>query len=260
MTESNSDDVSASTSGSTAPSRVGRFTTWVAMGVGGAILASIGAAIYLRLHESVTSPVQVNVEVDPSFYKDKRPNWTPYFYYLPTTRSQLSPPPSDCRDRRTWAWGQDGADADETRLALTLTGSRPREVSLDSISVEIVSRKPLTDGVVAACPVGGASAEIHGLNIDLDKEKATFVKGDEPIPARFTLAEGETETFDVYAFAFSKPQIIEWRLVMHVVDGSDRPPLTIPEKGEPAFRTAGAGVAGTPMVIWKGGRWSPYRP
>ena len=105
------------------------------MGVGGAILASIGAAIYLRLHESVTSPVQVNVEVDPSFYKDKRPNWTPYFYYLPATRSSSRRPQPIAATAALGRGEQDGADADETRMALTLTGSRPgsRGASLDPI-------------------------------------------------------------------------------------------------------------------------------
>lgn len=229
------------------------------MGVGAAILAGAGQQIYQSLQERVSDPVRFNVRVDPSYFKDKRPNWTPYFYYLATNGSQLTTPPKDCRDRRPWAWAQSGADADETRLAVTLTGSRPSEVSLESISVEIVSRKPLNGGVVAACPVGGASADIHGINVDLNAEKATFVKDGKDIPARFTLAKGETETFDVYAFQFVKPQVVEWRLVLNIVDGSDRPPLTIDDNGKP-FRTAGAAVANTPMMIWRDGKWTRYRP
>lgn len=259
LTNLNSEGAPAASKRSTDSSRMRGAAKWVAMGVGGAILAGVGGLIYQSLQERVSDPVKVNVRADPSYFRDKRPNWTPYFYYLPTKESEITTPPKDCRDRRPWAWDQKGSDADETRLALTLTGSRPREVSLDSISVEIVSRKPLNGGVVAACPVGGASGDIHGINIDLNAEKATFVKGGEEIPARFTLADGETETFDVYAFQFDKPQVVEWRLVLNIVDGSDRPPLTIDDNGKP-FRTAGAAVAKTPMMTWTDGQWTRYRP
>ena len=101
-----------------------------------------------------------------------------------------------------------GADADITRLSLTLTGNRDGEVSFNTLRVDVDLTR-LRNGVVAACPAGGASGVTHGLLIDLDKEQVTFVEADEPAPARFTLKRGETEEFDIVALALTKPRLYE---------------------------------------------------
>jgi hypothetical protein len=145
--------------GSDASPILRRAAKWVGGAIGVAFLGGAGTALWQAVQdkaEDITGPgaVAVNVRVDPAYWKEKRPNWVPYFYYIPRDRSELSAPPGDCRDRREWAWQQAGSDADETRLALTLTGRESAQVSLDGMAVEIVSRETVTGGVVAACPVG----------------------------------------------------------------------------------------------------------
>lgn len=242
-----------------------RLGKWGKAGVAVAVTAFLGAAgsaawgfLARGADERLTGAVEVSVQVDPSFWKETRPDWTPYFYWLPEAdRSKLSPPPPDCRDRRTWAFDQGGADADESRVAFTLRGSRSGEVSLEGMEVRVESRTPAVGGVVAACPVGGGTAEVHGLDVDLDAETVGFVDAGESVPARITLAEGETEAFDLYATTAQAGQLVEWRLVVTVVDGENRVPVTIDDSGE-AFRTVG--TAGVPMVVWQPGGWEKYEP
>lgn len=236
-----------------------KVAVWAAGIIGATILGAIATAVYQSGHDAVTPPVQVNVEVDPALMNPAEPDWVPYFYYLPVQdEASLDAPPPDCRDRREWAWSLDGADADESRAAVTLRGGRDGEVSLDSMRVEVVSRTPLQGGIVAACPVGGASADIHGLEVDLDAAQVTFVNHGATAPARFTLAKGETEAFDVHA-TVSGPQVVEWRLVLEVVDGATRKRVVVDDDGKP-FRTAGTVGPRTPMVVWKDSSWHPYAP
>jgi hypothetical protein len=236
-----------------------KVALWAAGIAGGAVITWLAAAAIQSGHDAITPPVQVNVEVDPRLVNGNLPNWVPYFYFLPIPdRAQLGAPPPDCRDRREWAWALGGADADESRAAVTLRGAREGEVSLDSIQVQVVSRTPVSGGLVAACPVGGASKPIHGLEVNLDSEKVSFVDDDKVVPARLTLAKGETEEFDVHATA-SGARVVKWRLVLEVVDGAARKRVVIDDHGKP-FRTAGTIRPSTPMVIWQHHRWDAYQP
>lgn len=242
--------------------RLGRWGKAGVVLVVTALLSAAGAAAWGLLargaQERLTRAVDVSVQVDPSYWKQTRPNWTPYFYWLPVADpARLSTPPPDCRDRRPWAFSQGGADADESRVAFTLRGSRAGEVSLEAMRVEVESRTPAVGGVVAACPVGGGTAEIHGLEVDLDRETVRFVDAGESVPARITLEEGETEAFDLYATTAKQGEVVKWRLVLTVVDGENREPVTIDDEGE-TFRTVG--TAGTPMVVWRSGGWQKYEP
>ena len=255
-----------------------RLALYIAAGLAAPILGALGLFLYEPigdwLSDLTSDPVDIDTDLDPSDmdraetkvgllstpkeWSDGHPNWTPYFYYVPRSKAELTEPPQDCRERRDWAWGLGGADADETRMKLTLTGNRDTEVSIDKMSVEVDS-EPLKPGLVAACPVGGATGETFGFLVDLERETVTFVEAGNQAPARFTLEKGKTEQFDIYAVAWGKPRLYTWRLKLSVVDGSDRRSVTVDDKGKP-FRTAGAGKAGTPMLIWRDGSWRTYRP
>ncbi len=201
-------------------------------------------------------PIAVNVTVEPSVFEAGQPAWTPYFYYLPADLEDLTPPPADCRERRGWAWQLSGSDADETRVAVVLTGMREHQVSINNIALHVAQVRPLTGGVVAACPVGGASAEFRGLAVDLDQRSVQFVDGSSE---RITLNKGETEAFDIYGAVRETDAVIEWWLELDVVDQDERITVRIDDDGEP-FRTAGTVAADIPMARWDDGRWQPYMP
>jgi hypothetical protein len=240
-----------------------RFALWAAGAVGVAFLGGVGAWLYTHVEDEVevrtTPPVEINVDVepDPSFWQDKRPDWYAHFYYVPAGK-ELTPPPRDCRERRDWAWSLNGADADQSRIALTVTGNRSGEVSFRGMSVEVVERRGLEDGVVAACPVGGAEGEVYGLIVDLDRKTVRFNDPAGKGPARIVLENGKTETFEIVTRIPRKPQLIEWRLSLDVVFKERRTPVIVDDGGEP-FRTAGAAEAETPMVVWRQGRWVSLR-
>ncbi len=243
-------------------SRWKRGARWAAGGLAGAFLAGAGGAVWQATQDGaaeVLGPgaVALNVHVDPAYWKDDRPDWTPYFYYLPVPRPRLTEPPADCRDRRPWAWAHGGADADETRVAFTLTGRRSSQVSLEGMSVEVLSRTQVSGGSVAACPVGGASASVRGLEVDLDAETVRFVDAEQEVPARITLDKGETEAFDLYAMLQSPGVLVEWRLRLSIVDGEDRREVLVDDGGRP-FRTVG--TSSLPMTVWEDGGWRPYDP
>lgn len=248
--------------------RARRFATWAIGSVFGAILAGLGAYVWANAEgwledrkpplATDVAPPEIDLLADPGGWGNDQPNWVPYFYFLPVQVGSLTEPPQDCRDRREWAWEQGGADADESRLRLTVTGVRDGEVSLDSMSVDVESR-PLPEGIVAACPVGGASGSVHGLVVDLQARSVRFVVADETAPARFTLRKGETEAFDIYAVGYDAPRLYTWNLTLTVVAGGDRRTITVDDNGRP-FRTAGAAAAGTRMVVWKNGAWRKYNP
>lgn len=244
------------------PSGARRFLKWGATALGGAILVGIGGTVWTNVYEDAqqvtTDPVAVDVRVDPVAW-EKDPLWTPYFYWIPRGPEQFTAPPDKCQQRRQWAWDLQGADADETRLLLTLFGARSGEVSFDSMRVVVDSRRPLPAGAVAACPVGGATAEVHGVSVDLDTESVEFVRpGGEPTPARFTLEKGKTETFDIYASTSSDAHLIEWHLELEVVDSAGRRTVIV-QDGDAPFRTAGAAAAGADMVVWEDGAWVPWK-
>lgn len=201
-------------------------------------------------------PISVNVTVEPSVFEAGEPPWTPYFYYIPADLEDLTPPPADCRERRAWAWQLNGSDADETRVAVVLTGMREHQVSINNIALHVAQVTPLTDGVVAACPVGGASADFRGLAVDLDQRSVQFV---DETPERITLGKGETEGFDIYGSVRESAAVIEWWLELDVIDQDERVTVRIDDDGEP-FRTAGAAAADISMARWDDGRWQPYTP
>lgn len=242
-----------------------RLSSWGKTGVVVALTATVGAAgtalwgfLARSVDEQFTPPVQVSVQVDPSYWASTRPNWTPYFYWIPAADPvQLSRPPEDCRERRDWTFGQGAADADETRVTFTLRGARSAEVSLEEMRVEVDSREAIAGGIVAACPVGGATGEIRGLEVDLDAETVEYVDAGESAPSRITLTEGETEAFDVYARTSVPGQVVNWWLVLTAVDGENRVPIVIDDGGAP-LRTAG--TVGVPMVVWESERWATYEP
>ncbi len=96
-----------------------------------------------------------------------------------------------------------GADADSVWAKLTVENNRDRQVRLDDLAVEVVKDEPTPGGSVAACPVGGASAEAFGLLVDLAQDPPGLQfrenPGEEwgPVPG-FELDPGELDSFVIY--------------------------------------------------------------
>jgi len=129
--------------------------------------------------------------------------------------------------------------------------------------VEVVSRRPVEGGVVAACPVGGASGDVHGFTVDLGtaniSPSVVFTAWDSADSGaeRLTLDDGETEVLDILATAYGSTDLVEWRLLVDFVIGDKEESVTIDDNGNP-FRTAG--TSGLPMFEWQGEGWHPYSP
>lgn len=224
-------------------------------------------ALWERLNPPppVVASVDVQVETVPAVFRAGMQDWEPFFYYLPTAPSALTEPPDDCRDRRDWAWALDGADADETWVQVTVENTRQRgQVRIQDLRVEVEDEQPTPAGVVAACPVGGASADPVGLLVDLADLSLSYLEsaGQEPVPVpQFELDPGEQDAFAIRATA-APGELVRWRIVGEVSSAGEVTPLTLDDGGEP-FRTAGtvdaAGEGVLPMLVWDGGAWVPLQ-
>ncbi|MFI7582065.1 hypothetical protein [Kocuria kalidii] len=237
-------------------SSLSKAVKWVAVGLGGALVGAIGSDIYGYLARVSSQPVDIVVEADPSIFEAGEPKWTPFYYFVPVLAENMTAPPEDCRARREWAYDQRGADADESRVLITMIGNRDEEISVQNARVEIIDRTPTGAGVVAACPVGGATGEVRGVVADLGsngspprlefKEKGQVVSLE-----RLTLDKGETETFYVIGRT-SADEYVEWRIVFDIVADGDTESITVDDDGSP-FRTAG--TSDLPMYEWSGREW-----
>lgn len=168
-----------------------------------------------------------------------------FSYVIPHDRSSVPPPPPvPCKERRAWAWQNDGADAGETWAEMTLASNRSAEVTIAELHVEIVKKTPLSVGFIAECTTGGADPDKElGLQIDLDRStpKIEFISGyggDAKEVPRWKLKPGAQDTFNLLA-RVRLGFLVEWRLVATVISDGKTEQLIVDDRGAP-FRTAGA--------------------
>ncbi|MDG4838341.1 hypothetical protein O7631_17620 [Micromonospora sp. WMMD967] len=168
-------------------------------------------------------------------------------YFLPQRPAEVgAPPEAACKERKDWAWRKGGADYKATWAELTLENTRPSQVSVRDFQIEIVSRVPLPDGMVAICTTGGVDAiRDVGLNVRLDEENPQVMYREVPegpyksLPG-WELNPGDQESFSLYA-TLSEPVLVQWRLVAIVISGGATKELIVDDNGQP-FRTAGRGA------------------
>lgn len=206
----------------------------------------------------VLADFDLQVEVDPDQVAGPG---EPFFYWLPDDVRSLDDPPDDCRDRREWAYGAGGADADVVWAQLTVENNRDRQVRIDDVRV-VETDEAISGGTVAACPVGGASSSPHGLVVDLSQQPPVVQfsenEGEQlgSVPG-FVLEPGEQEAFTIHVTGRAD-RVVSWRLVADVRSGGKTMELTVPPEDEAPMRIAG--TAGLPMFIWTDGSWDAFQP
>jgi hypothetical protein len=231
------------------------ITTVMAAAIGWLVVEGLSG---VKTELTREDPVLINYSSDPVLFEKGQPDWTGYSYVIPRSPKRLgSPPRGECRARRTWAYDLNGADAAFTKLRVTAEGRAAGTVLIDSIKVRVLERlKPLR-GAHALCPVGGASANLHGVAIDLDQSPPTFQYADhgtEPRNFAFTLKKGEVETFDSEASA--EKCYCTWIAKFEFVADGKRQSVRIGDERRP-FRTTG--IANTRPVVWNGRHWERFQ-
>ncbi|RLK58919.1 hypothetical protein [Actinokineospora cianjurensis] len=133
--------------------------------------------------------------------------------------------------------------ADQGQVVLTLQGSVPAAVVLQSLRVEVVSRKPAASGVLLDTPCG-ADVTPRSFGVDLNKDNPSAVglpgtEGGETIPApRFPFQVNESEVEQFVITPSVATDEVEWRLHLTWTSGTRRGETTIDDNGRP-FRTTG---------------------
>ncbi|SER26477.1 hypothetical protein [Actinokineospora terrae] len=133
--------------------------------------------------------------------------------------------------------------ADQGQVVLTLQGSVPAAVVLQSLRVEVVSRKPAASGVLLDTPCG-ADVTPRSFGVDLNKDNPSAVglpgtEGGQTIPApRFPFQVNESEVEQFVITPSVATDEVEWRLHLTWTSGTRRGETTIDDNGRP-FRTTG---------------------
>lgn len=204
-------------------------------------------------------PVQVKVISDPAIFEAGDPDWTGYTYVVPIPPDSVPPPPTGlCRDRRAWAYGLDGVDAEFTRIMLELRSHRAETVAINDVRIVVTSAASPMAGTYAECPVGGATGEPVGLLIDLVPQNATWRYAEVPETSKestrrlpITIKVDEVEYLTVEASP--NDGYYEWHLDLLVSDQSGQRWMTVDDKGKP-FRTTSTQNA--EYRAWVSGSWT----
>jgi hypothetical protein len=198
--------------------------------------------------------LDITLVTDPSSWEAGRDKpHEPFEYVFTRPLAQVTKPPSGtCYLRHRWAKALGGVDARRTEFKVVLQSDTEKPVMLQRIVLVIRARRRSLNGIHVACPVGGATANVRKVSVDLDRSTAVFEDGEgNPLPTRLLkFNRGETEVLAVVARA--EHADYEWRLRFDLlVDGKSEVAF-LPGHRE-SFSTTGIGNART--VHWLDGRW-----
>jgi hypothetical protein len=204
-------------------------------------------------------PVALSVQADPKVFEKGQPDWTGYAYVVDEPATDVPPPPGgECRDRREWAMGLGAADADFTRLRVSVAGRPQAPVRIDEVRIVVHERRPAVRGTFLACPVGGASAEVRGIRINLDRDppSARWVdpRGGAAVTPPYIVTPTESETFDIEAW--SRRCDCSWTAELDAFGGGKTAVVRIGDSEQP-FRTSPS--TRSKAVEWSDGQWQPLK-
>ena len=202
--------------------------------------------------------IQMHVELDPAVIWAGMPDWIGFHYYIP----ELDPgeaPPENPREWRGWASRHGGWDLGTSIARLTLVGTAPVTVVLETPEVT-VSEEPLPEGTKIFHPVGGATISPTAFNVDLD----TF-SSDHPIvhisaeggetargPLSWSLQKNEVEQI-LIRVSSARPSLIHWEARLPLLIDGERRFLEINDHTAPI--TFAGGALFDEWNHWDGTNW-----
>jgi hypothetical protein len=171
----------------------------------------------------------------------------------------------DCDGFHRFVRSNNGVDTGRSQLQVVLQGKVPDAVLVTSMRVVILQRGPALTGIPVLCSTEGEAA-IRSVSIDLDSSPPKVAYGgDKSKPFAFTIANGETETFNVTASA--RKAYYRWVLELDVLVRGDKTTLRVGDEHDPFATSAVASRAhwssdhgGHWNVTWDGGDPPPGLP
>lgn len=203
--------------------------------------------------------VAVHVETDPSVIWAGTPDWVPFQYFFPAGELPVPPPPNP-RKWRSWAIAQGGFDLWESVVRLTIVGTAPVTVVLETPDLTVTT-EPLPPGRKVLRPVGGADISPRAYRVDLDTfgdqnpdislvEQGDSVRHD---PLSFSLERNEVQQI-LLRVQSQRPCLFSWKARLPILIDGKREYVDIDDGGLP-FRLAGGDLLDT--SLWEDAQWVP---
>lgn len=223
------------------------FLIGVAVGLGTAWALTFLEPVQRRVaragrRSSSDCGVQMHVELDPTVIWAGMPDWIGFHYYIPDLDA-AGEPPADSREWRSWAYRAGGWDLATSTVRLTLIGTAPVTVVLETPQV-FYSEESLPVGTKVIHAVGGASIDPRAFNVDLDGSDHPIVTisddGGERIsrPMAWSLQKGEVEQM-LITVTSSRSALFHWEAQLPVLIDGERVFLTINDNHEPVTFAGG---------------------
>ena len=243
--------------------RVTGFILGVAVGLGTAFVLAFLEPVQRWLaragrRSSSDSGVQMHVELDPTVIWAGVPDWIGFHYYIPDLDA-ADEPPVDSREWRSWAYRAGGWDLATSTARLTLVGTAPVTVVLETPQI-FSSQEPLPLGTKVVHAVGGASIDPRAFNVDLDAFGSHHPvvsisdNGGVPIsgPLAWSLQKNEVEQI-LITVTSSRSVLFHWEAQLPVLIDGKREFLTINDNYEPITFAGGTIEGGR---HWNGTNWA----
>ncbi|MCX4448523.1 helix-turn-helix domain-containing protein [Streptomyces sp. NPDC058369] len=176
-------------------------------------------------------------------------------YYLLGQDPKTVPPPPPPNSTRGWARALGGVDGGGMRLELTVQGTSPQAVVLNSLRVKVLSqRAPVQQPAFSMGEGCGSGIEPQSFDVDLDDSRPTLTpvagkQGDEVVPAKdfpFRVSSSDVEVFDLDAHV--EGHDVSWYLELEWSSGGRTGTLRVDDGGKP-FRTSS--IAGRPQYYYR---------
>jgi len=202
---------------------------WAA--IGGVLLLVVAGGLVVLLNQTGDSKQPLAVQSKVNLPKDCSGGWV-----VPDTGD--TPIKGDFTARPPNAELSDGG-----QVTLTLQGLRSSAVVLDSMRVDVVSRKPAAKGVLlpAYC---GSNIVPRSFRVDLGQPMPTAKPqdghdgGDVVKAGDFPFKISDTDPEQFIVTALSPTEDVEWRLVLAWSSGSQHGELVVDDNGKPFRSTA----------------------
>ena len=204
--------------------------------VGTAVIGALVAYFAPGLLDQVTgeSRIQVSVERNPGAI-DTFQNLTQRVV-VPKGQRPSGSPGEGCAGFYPWSASFGAVPGGETNIRLVVQGGS-EETLIGGIRARIIEREPPLTGTGLTCPTQ-AGVQIRQVLIDLDEPNPSgrLLEEGKFRPVAFTVADNETEVFDITAK--TEECYCTWVLELVTTQGGDEEVVVVPEDETPFETTA----------------------
>jgi hypothetical protein len=172
--------------------------------------------------------------------------------------TEVTRPGPGCDTFQSWGRSLGAADAEKTAFDLVVQGNTTSAIYVASLHPRVIAIGPERRGFLATCPTAGVVTPRH-IRISLDEPGGQYITHgqDSPFGQGYTLANGDSEVFDLSAF--TRHSYVRWVLDISAIVGGRSVVVTVFDHGKP-FVTS-AYPPHLPRYTWDlAANWTQTRP